>query len=91
MGVDASTGFATYELTLPVKESSLGDDGSVETVIVETSFASYEIMLAPTKATSGIYEGTVAADQFGGVGLPVRFMVKTTPENIQNFDQQVRS
>ncbi|MBO4350399.1 MAG: hypothetical protein J6A01_05570, partial [Proteobacteria bacterium] len=47
--VDESTGIATYTIEVGVEESSLGEQGSTETVVVDTSVGSYEVTLVPEK------------------------------------------
>ncbi|MBR4985342.1 MAG: hypothetical protein IKY83_06365 [Proteobacteria bacterium] len=85
--VDEKTGRSTYTLTLPVKASSLGDQGAVERLIIDTSVGSFEVALAPQKKTTARYEGMVSADQFAGVGVPVRFIIETQPEFVTHFDE----
>ena len=84
--VDEKTGQALYAFEIPVTTSSLGDKGKVESVTLDTSVGSFELALTPLKPASGIYEGHVNADQFAGVGLPLRFMIETKPSKITTYD-----
>lgn len=84
--INEITNQAVYMFSLPAEESSLGDQGSVERVVLDTSIGEFEIALAPRKPSTGMYEGMVSANQFAGVGLPMRFAIETVPEYISSFD-----
>ncbi len=83
--VDPKTGMTTYTISVPVTVSSLGDQGSTEALRIETSVGSFEVAAVPEKPTAGLYDGQVSANQFGGVGLPIRFIAETTPEVINSY------
>ena len=84
--IDEVTGQATYIITVNTVQSSLGEQGSVETVVVDTSLGSYEVALVPQKPATALYEGSVMADNFAGVGLPIRFGLEVVPENINKYE-----
>ena len=84
--IDEVTGQATYTIAVNTVQSSLGEQGSVETVVVDTSLGSYEVALVPQKPATAIYDGSVMAENFAGTGLPLRFGVEVVPENINKFE-----
>ena len=84
--VDEKTGMAVYSFKIPANKSSLGDQGEFEIAVLDTSVGSYEIGLAPRKPAAGLYEGVVRADQFGGVDMPIRFIIETKPTQITSFE-----
>ncbi|MBQ9241952.1 MAG: hypothetical protein IJ165_01775 [Proteobacteria bacterium] len=84
--VDEKTGKAVYSFVVPAQESSLGEKGANENVVLDTSIGAFELTLMPRKPATGLYEGTVRAEQFAGVGLPIRFIIETTPAKITSFE-----
>ncbi|MBQ9395304.1 MAG: hypothetical protein IJU23_07275, partial [Proteobacteria bacterium] len=79
-------GSVIYSFKLDADKSSKGDDGEVERLILDTAVGSFEIALVPRKPTNGVYDGSVKANQFAGVTLPIRLAIETNPPKITNYN-----
>ena len=89
-GVNAKTnksGIVSYTFKITPSSSSLGDEGSPEYLQLNTTAGVFELALVPLAPVDGVYEGGVVTSRFGGASVPLRFAVKTVPENPKTFAQ----
>ena len=87
VAVSDQTGFTNYTFVLYPRTSSLGDQGKIETFQIDSAIGTFEIKLLPKQPVSGLYTGNLLADRMGGVALPVRMGIVTTPENPKSYSE----
>ena len=82
---DKVTGYVTYSFVVYPRKSSLGEQGEIEHLQIDSAAGTFDLTLIPRLPVSGLYEGGNLTDRLGGTALPMQFAVVTTPANPTKF------
>lgn len=83
-----AVGEDSFVFELPAGRAALaGDEARLQQVNLVTSVGGWLINVIPRVKTSGVYEGAVELDQFGGAKLPLKMALEVAPQYAATLEE----